>query len=47
MDIRAMLEARAAGLAAARISDARLAEARQKLAEFGAAKTAGRWGELN
>jgi DNA-binding GntR family transcriptional regulator len=47
MDIRAMLEARAAGLAAARISDARLAEARRKLAEFGAAQNAGRWGELN
>lgn len=47
MDIRAMLEARAAGLAAARISDERLNEARQKLAEFGASQDPGRWGELN
>lgn len=47
MDIRAMLEARAAGLAAARISEVRLTEARVKLAEFGAGQSAGRWGELN
>jgi DNA-binding GntR family transcriptional regulator len=47
MDIRAMLEARAAGLAAARISDERLAEARARLAEFGASPNTGRWGELN
>lgn len=47
MDIRAMLEARAAGLAAARISDERLNDARQKLAEFGASQDPGRWGELN
>ena len=47
MDIRALLEARAAGLAAARITDERLAEARQKLAEFVASPNTGRWGELN
>lgn len=47
MDIRAMLEARAAGLAAARITDERLAEARDKLAEFCASPNTGRWGELN
>lgn len=47
MDIRALLEARAAALAAPHITDERLAEARQKLAEFGASQTTGRWGELN
>lgn len=47
MDIRAMLEARAAQLAAPRITDERLAEARCRLAEFGEARNGARWGELN
>lgn len=47
VEIRAMLEARAAYLAAQQISDENLAFARAKLAEFGAADQAARWGELN
>lgn len=47
VDIRAMLEARAARLAAAKISDAHVALARQYLADFGSAQQAARWGELN
>lgn len=47
VEIRAMLEARAAYLAASRISDDNLDFARAKLAEFGAADQAARWGELN
>jgi len=47
VDIRAMLEARAARLAAAKISDAHVALARQYLSDFGSAQQAARWGELN
>jgi len=47
MEIRAMLEARAARLAAGRISDRTLAEARHHLEAFSLASEAGRWGELN
>ncbi|MFC5302289.1 GntR family transcriptional regulator [Azospira restricta] len=47
VDIRAMLEARAAELAAPRISDDSLARAARCLDEFGAALQAGRLGELN
>lgn len=47
VEIRAMLEARAAELAAPRISDAQIALAARQLDEFGAAHQAGRWGELN
>ena len=47
VDIRAMLEARAARLAAAKISDEHVALARQYLADFGSAHQAARWGELN
>jgi DNA-binding GntR family transcriptional regulator len=47
VDIRAMLEARAARLAAAKISDEHVALARQYLGEFGSAQQAARWGELN
>ncbi len=47
MEIRAMLEARAARLAAPLISDRSIAEARQHLDAFAQAVDAGRWGELN
>lgn len=47
VDIRAMLEAKAAYLSAARIDDESLAKARAYLDEFGAENQAGRWGELN
>ncbi len=47
VDIRAMLEARAAYLSASKISDESLEEARLHLAEFGAEHQAGRLGELN
>jgi DNA-binding GntR family transcriptional regulator len=47
MEIRAMLEARAARLSAPLISDQAIAQARQHLDEFGLAVDAGRWGELN
>jgi DNA-binding GntR family transcriptional regulator len=47
MEIRAMLEARAARLSAPLISDQAIAQARQHLDEFGLATDAGRWGELN
>ena len=47
VEIRAMLEARAAYLAASRISAADLEQARQCLRQFGAESQAGRLGELN
>lgn len=47
VDIRAMLEARAAELAAPRISDSSLELAARCLDEFGGALQAGRLGELN
>lgn len=47
VEIRAMLEARAAELAAPRISDAHLAQARAAMASFGDERNPARWGELN
>ena len=47
VDIRATLEARAAYLAAPKISDASIAQARLYLSEFGCESQAGRLGELN
>lgn len=47
VEIRAMLEARAAELAAPRISDAHLAQARVALQAFGDELNPARWGELN
>lgn len=47
VDIRAMLEARAAYLSARRISDESLEQARQCLLQFGAESQSGRLGELN
>jgi DNA-binding GntR family transcriptional regulator len=47
VEIRAMLEARAAELAAPRISDAHLAQARAAMATFGAEENPARWGVLN
>ena len=47
MEIRAMLEARAARLSAPLISDQVIEQARHHLDEFGRAGDAGRWGELN
>ena len=47
VEIRAMLEARAAELAAPRITDANLAIARGAIKAFGDEKNAARWGELN
>jgi DNA-binding GntR family transcriptional regulator len=47
MEIRAMLEARAARLSAPLINDQVIAQARHHLCEFGRADDAGRWGELN
>ncbi len=47
VDIRAMLEAKAAFLSAGRISDESLAQAGRYLDEFGCENQAGRWGELN
>jgi len=47
MEIRAMLEARAARLSAPLISDQAIEQARRHLDEFDQASDAGRWGELN
>lgn len=47
LDIRALLEARAAQLSAPHISDANLALARASLDALGCAKNARQWGELN
>lgn len=47
VEIRAMLEARAAELAAPRISDANLAIARAAIQAFGDEKDPARWGDLN
>ncbi|HQC81624.1 MAG TPA: GntR family transcriptional regulator, partial [Accumulibacter sp.] len=47
MDIRAVLEARAARLAAPSIDDAALAQARAHLDQFASATDSGRWSELN
>lgn len=47
MDIRALLEARAARLSAAAISEALIGEARRYLEQFAEATDATRWGELN
>jgi DNA-binding GntR family transcriptional regulator len=47
VEIRAMLEARAAELAAPRISDANLTQARAALQAFGDELNQARWGELN
>ena len=47
MDIRAMLEARAARLSASVVDDQTIAMARHHLDEFALASDAGRWGELN
>ncbi|WP_313951983.1 GntR family transcriptional regulator [Accumulibacter sp.] len=47
MDIRAMLEARAARLSAPLVSDETLEQARHHLDQFELATDAGRWGELN
>ncbi len=47
MEIRAMLEARAARLSVPLISDQTIELARQHLDAFGQAADAGRWGELN
>ncbi len=47
VEIRAMLEARAAELAASRISDAHLAQARKALETFGEETNPARWGLLN
>jgi Transcriptional regulators len=47
MEIRAMLEARAARLSAPLIDDEAIAGARQHLEGFALATDAGRWGELN
>ncbi|MEF8714451.1 MAG: GntR family transcriptional regulator [Accumulibacter sp.] len=47
MEIRAMLEARAARLSAPQISDQAIEQARRHLDEFDQAGNAGRWGELN
>ena len=47
MEIRAMLEARAARLSAPLIDEQAIASARQHLAAFALATDAGRWGELN
>jgi DNA-binding GntR family transcriptional regulator len=47
VEIRAMLEARAAELAAPRISDDHLAQARAAVATFGDERNPARWGELN
>lgn len=47
LDIRAMLEARAAQLAAPHISDEQLARAEASLEALGRAQDAKRWGELN
>lgn len=47
VEIRALLEEKAARLAAAKMSDANLAIARASLAAFGAENRASRWGELN
>ena len=47
MEIRAMLEARAARLSASVVDDQTLAMARHHLDEFALASDAGRWGELN
>jgi len=47
MEIRAMLEARAARLSVPLISDQTIELARQHLDAFGLATDAGRWGELN
>jgi DNA-binding GntR family transcriptional regulator len=47
VEIRAMLEARAAELAAPRISDAHLAQARTAMATFGDELNPARWGDLN
>lgn len=47
VDIRALLEARAAWLSAPRITAASLDTARTALAEFASADQARRWGELN
>jgi DNA-binding GntR family transcriptional regulator len=47
VEIRAMLEARAAELSAPKISDANLAIARAAIKAFGDEKSAARWGELN
>lgn len=47
VEIRAMLEARAAELAAPHISAAHLAQARAAMASFGDERNPARWGELN
>jgi DNA-binding GntR family transcriptional regulator len=47
MEIRALLEARAARLSAPLIGEPALAAARRHLDEFGRVANAGRWGELN
>ena len=47
VEIRAMLEARAAELSAPRISDANLDKARAALEAFGSERNPARWGELN
>jgi DNA-binding GntR family transcriptional regulator len=47
VEIRAMLEARAAELSAPRISDANLEKARAALEAFGSERNPARWGELN
>lgn len=47
MEIRAMLEARAARLSASLIDDQTIDRARQHLEGFALATDAGRWGELN
>ena len=47
MEIRAMLEARAARLSAPLIDEQAIASARQHLAAFALASDGGRWGELN
>lgn len=47
MDIRAMLEARAARLSAPLVNDETIEQARHHLDQFSLATDAGRWGELN
>lgn len=47
VEIRAMLEARAAELAAPRISDEHLAQAYAAMERFGAEANPARWGEMN
>ena len=47
MEIRAMLEARAARLSAPLVDEQTIAQAREHLDQFAQASDAGRWGELN